>query len=473
MKALPAAVSSVLIGGLILVGGASPASAQAVDVPASLQLTPGVKEALQGEEVAVTIGVRNFRDQPIAAPRPIDVSIESDLLRQPVRLTIGAGSRSANARIVFDRPGLARLRATAPKLPVAYAIVAIKPSSRRGMLDRSPWSVMALALREIVPDVFATALSPMLAQVPSARPWLEVLPPRVTARNGVWTARIVVGLVNVHGEPIEAPHDVPIQIAAEVGSLERDVVVIAKGSSTAREDVRIRAQKPGDDMVYAVVVPTGGKAESRIEYERSRPSKLFVSSTPAEAVTSGRTTVQVGVILKDDDDHVVQNPDADLRVMLRSTLGTLSRNVVTVATGRADSDWVQLSSGRTGRATITAEADGLEDDAEMVPFVLPWLLVVLAASGGVTGAVLRSGRNRGRNLWHDLAIGGVLGIVFFGLALFDVPGAIPAIPVVALEKLTFNEIGAFLVGLLGGYMGRRHLDVMLLPTRSPSVVEAA
>jgi hypothetical protein len=39
---------------------------------------------------------------------------------------------------------------------------------------------------------------------------------------------------------------------------------------------------------------------------------------------------------------------------------------------------------------------------------------------------------------------------------------IPAIPVATLERLTFNEVGACLLGVLGGYAGRRFLDDLLL-----------
>jgi hypothetical protein len=122
-----------------------------------------------------------------------------------------------------------------------------------------------------------------------------------------------------------------------------------------------------------------------------------------------------------------------------------------------------LTSPRAGRATVTAIAEGLETASEEVRFVLPFLLIGLAAAGGVGGAVLRTPRGRRRaQLGHSLALGAFLGAIFFALGMMGVPGMIPAIPLQTLEHLTVNEVGACLLGICGGYIGRRFLDDLLV-----------
>ena len=123
-------------------------------------------------------------------------------------------------------------------------------------------------------------------------------------------------------------------------------------------------------------------------------------------------------------------------------------------------DW---KAPRAGHATITAVAEGLETDSEDISFVLPFLLIALAAAGGVGGAVLRTPRGRRTaQLGRSLALGAFLGTIFFALAMMGVPGMLPAIPLQTLEYLTFNEVGACLLGIFGGYIGRRFLDDLLV-----------
>jgi hypothetical protein len=266
-----------------------------------------------------------------------------------------------------------------------------------------------------------------------------------------------------------------VRLAAQVGIVSPDHLVIPRGATTAAGDVRVTSSQAGHDVVHAASSAVGARAEQQVEYERLRPSKLFVTSTPVEVVSNGRTSVQIAVVLKDEDNHVVPNPGGEVRVVLGSTLGSLSRRVVTIARGRPDSEGVELWSRRAGQATITAEADGLERDEIGVRFALPWVLIALACGGGTLGGMLRSrGRRRRTLAIEDLGIGALLGMVFFALTLFGVPGVVPAVPLQMLDNLTLNEIGAFLLGVLGGYLGRDFLTRLLatarLPERRPAAV---
>jgi hypothetical protein len=441
-------------------GGTSPGLAQVRRIPTGLELIPASKEANQGSEIAVTVGLINYKADRIAAPQSIDVTIDSNLLKRAVRVTIPAGRESARSAIVFDRPGIAKLTAAASGLANAYAVIAVRSGP-----PRASWEMLFDRLTAGVRD-FYPRLSASESESPCATAdetpkrgglSLTMIPPHVAARNGRWSATVVVALVNDEREPIAAIDDTEITISPKIGVAQSERIVIPKGH--LMQEVRVTSSGAGCDTIYAWSPSVRGMSTTHVEYERSRPSKLIVSPTAPDAVANGWTRVPIAVLLKDDDNHVVTNPDKDLRVVLRSSLGTLSKTAVTVARGQSDSDEAVLSSRQRGRARITADAEGLGSDPEFVTFTLPWLLIPLSIGGGVSGAIVRSPRRRRRaNLLIDLAMGGMLGFVLFGFALFGVPTLAPALSTDMLANLTLNEIGAVLLGFLGGYVGRRYLN---------------
>jgi hypothetical protein len=457
---------------IVLSVAVTSASGQAGHVPASLALLVEAREAPEGAKVPVTVTLRNHENQPVEAPRQVVVTLASELMAGPARLIVRAGSRSGQTVLVFNRSGVAKIIATADDLPAAYGVVAVTPrTGSRSVLDDLP-PLMAHAVNGLFPRLAAAAAQTGPA---GARLWIEILPPRITPREGRWTGLVMVGLTDGTGTPLEALRDIPVRLAAQVGIVSPDHLVIPRGATTAAGDVRVTSSQAGHDVVHAASSAVGARAEQQVEYERLRPSKLFVTSTPVEVVSNGRTSVQIAVVLKDEDNHVVPNPGGEVRVVLGSTLGSLSRRVVTIARGRPDSEGVELWSRRAGQATITAEADGLERDEIGVRFALPWVLIALACGGGTLGGMLRSrGRRRRTLAIEDLGIGALLGMVFFALTLFGVPGVVPAVPLQTLDNLTLNEIGAFLLGVLGGYLGRDFLTRLLatarLPERRPAAV---
>ena len=466
---VPTAFLAIMMAWL---GGSSPGLAQVKRIPTGLELIPASKDVNQGSAIAVTVGLVNYKADRIAAPQSIDVTIDSNLLKRAVRVTIPAGRESARSAITFDRPGIAKLTAAANGLANAYAVIAVRPGP-----PRASWEMLFDRLTAGVRDLY-----PRLSAAESDRPCttgdetpnrgglsLTMIPPHVAARNGRWTSTVVVALVNEAREPIAALEDTEITISPKIGAVPSERIVIPKGH--LMQEARVTSTASGCDTIYAWSPSVRGMSTTHVEYERSRPSKLIVSPTASDAVANGWTRVPIAVLLKDEDNHVVTNPDKDLRVVLRSSLGTLSKTAVTVVRGQSDSDEVELSSRRRGRARITADAEGLGSDPEFVTFTLPWLLIPLSIGGGVSGAVVRSPRRRRRaNLPADLAMGGVLGFVLFGFALFGVPTLLPALSTETLANLTLNEIGAVLLGFLGGYVGRRYLDRLTLePAAAPQV----
>ena len=424
------------------------ASDQAYRVPVGIRLTLNGPEARLGAKVPVTVSLKNFRGEPVKTSERLDVLLESSLPATIDRITIPPGKDAITATVVFERAGIAKLKASSGKLSPGYAVISITQQKA----SRSPVGNVGLQLasfREPAPPRAGLRLA------------LQAIASRIVPRNRVWTTMVLVAVLNEQREGVPVTEDIPVRLASTLGTIAPEVLTIRRGESAAF--VQVTSNTPGIDTITALSPAIDGRAEERIEYEQGRPSKLYIISTPSEVVTNGRTKASITVLLRDADDHVVAVPDRETRVVLRTNFGTLSAASTSIASGRPDSEPVVLESPRAGRATITAVAQGFDDDSEDVRFVLPFLLVGLAAAGGVGGALLRAPKGRRRaHLGPSLAVGAFLGAIFFALGLMGVPGMIPVLPVATLERLTFNEIGACLLGIFGGYVGRRFLDDLLV-----------
>jgi hypothetical protein len=433
---------------IAFVAASGEVSAQATRVPVSLRLTLQSPEAVMGTKVPMTIGLKNFKGEPVPAAERIDVMLESTLPASFERAVIPVGKDSVTVSAVFDRAGIAKLRATSGKLAAGYAVISI--TQRRTTAVRMPEF-----------GVQRVSYSRLLAAPKRLKIALQALNSRVVPRNRVWTAQILVAVLDEQSNGVRVTDDLPIRLASTLGTVTPEEITIPRNQSA--RFVQVTSSTAGVDTISALSPLVEGRAEERVEYEQFRASKLLLLSTPSEVVTNGRSQASITVLLRDDDDHVVAVPDRDTRVVLRTNFGALSSAAATVVRGRPDSEPIVLTSPRAGRATITARAQGFADVSEDVRFVLPLVLIGLAAAGGVGGAVLRTPRGRRREqIGRSLALGGFLGAIFFALGMMGVPGMIPVIPMQTLEHLTFNEVGACLLGICGGYIGRRFLDDLLV-----------
>ena len=433
---------------IALVAASGDARAQATRVPVGLRMTLNGAEARLGAKVSVTIALKNFKGEPVPATERLDVAIESSLPATIEKVTIPVGKDSAVTAIVFKRAGIAKLKASSGKLSPGYGVISITQQTAARV---PPAGIRLVAFRE----------QPTVAAPSGLRLGLKALTSKVVPRNRVWTVTVLVAVLNAQREGVRLNEDLTVRLASTLGTVVPDQLTIPRGESA--RFVEVKSSTAGVDTISALSPSIEERAEERIEYEQFRPSKLLLISTPSHVVTNGRSTASITVLLRDEDDHVVAMTDRETRVVLRTDFGALSTASTSIARGRPDSEPIVLTSPRAGRATITAIAEGLETDSEEVSFVLPLLLIGLAAAGGVGGAVLRTPRGRRREqLARSLTLGAFLGAIFFALGMMGVPGMIPAIPLQTVERLTFNEIGACLLGICGGYVGRRFLDDLLV-----------
>jgi len=208
-----------------------------------------------------------------------------------------------------------------------------------------------------------------------------------------------------------------------------------------------------------------GTVDRQVVYNLPEPSQLTIEANPREVVNDGRTSVNVSVLLLDSANRPTSYPDRDVDVFLTASLGELPVRQVRIPKGTSFAE-ATLTSTRHGEARIAARATGLAEAATTVRFLFPILMLNLAVLGGVLGGYVRAGRgsfsaNWWPNLWRNLVLGAILGVVFYGLAFFGAVTAVPKaeIPVEIAKIPTFNELGAFVLGFIGGVVGRQFWKV--------------
>src|SRR5438093_8848799 len=176
---------------------------------------------------------------------------------------------------MFDRLGMVRLVAMATGLAAAFATVAV-----RSGLARARWEAVFQNLGAVAERITAHAWAAEPENSCSASPtrrqaggmWIGVMPPRVAPRNGRWTAKLTIAMVNERGEPSPVADDIPVRLRPTLGTVESEEVVIRKGTSIA--DVRITSDAPGCDTIYVLSSTAVNGPSAQVEYELPRPSRV-------------------------------------------------------------------------------------------------------------------------------------------------------------------------------------------------------
>ena len=147
---------------------------------------------------------------------------------------------------------------------------------------------------------------------------------------------------------------------------------------------------------------------------------------------------------------------------LTSALGQFERNLVKILQGQYCSDTTQLTSRNAGDVLIRAKAgiDLAADESKVTFPSFPWHLVLLAAVGGLVGALVASssGLASGRwwaSVWRSLVLGAVLGVAFYLFTFFGAFVLPKYVPLNLQNIPTVSAIGATLLGFVGGLYGRK------------------
>jgi hypothetical protein len=458
---------------LLIIGTSRILLAQAAAIPLALGVNASSSETTAGAAVRVRVTLKNYSGVTVVTPEPVAITIHSALTADAT-VAIPAGQSSAVAEVRFQRAGIARIVATAPALTSGSVVVVAKaPDGDAGMAaPRSPAEREALAQPRFVG--FAPApgaatehphavepLTPGSGSAPNTGLTLgvDVLPRHVHRAAAQWRALVLVTTLNANRQPAAVSADTPVHLATDFGVVTPAYSHVDAGKARVAETIQVSSDRPGTGTLWAWT-DTGRLTATAVEYHDALPSQLLVKGSPGRAVNSGKTPIVVTVFLQDET-AAMACADSDVAVKLTSSMGTASPSDLTIPKGKFFAEAV-LTSATAGTAEITATGPKLKTASARVYFVFPWLLVALAAAGGVIGAVVKAGGETfvGAWWWHLLGhvgTGIVLGLVFYALVLFGVVASIPQLAIPLGQLPTTNELGAVILGFFGGYLARAWL----------------
>jgi hypothetical protein len=277
--------------------------------------------------------------------------------------------------------------------------------------------------------------------------------------NASWQTKVLVTAVNESRQPIAVPVNTAIYLATDAGIVTPAVTTIEPGHARPTNPIQLTSNRPGTGTLWAWT-DAGELGRAAVEYHNPRPDQLSVKALPTRALNDGRTAVHVTVFLQDESSRTVK-AEEDMQVQLTSSVGTPAPAALLIAKGQFVGE-AMLTAATAGIAEITATAPGMRSGVASVVFVFPYFLVLMAALGGLVGALLRSSgvTFTGTWWWHllgSLGIGSVLGLLFYLLAAFGIVASIPKLSIPLGQLPTTNEFAALVLGFFGGYYARAWL----------------
>jgi len=302
----------------------------------------------------------------------------------------------------------------------------------------------------------AASSSPSISGPAGEAPVLKlyVEPEPVDEVHRTWSADVSFMLQTAAGVLKATTEDVQIDLTSRFARVSPRQVVVPAGKATSRATpVHLIADRPGEDQVEGV--STIGRASQVVHFRPAIPTAVAVTVSPTLVISDGRTAATVSVRLIDDTKHLRPAED-ETEVVLASTSGSLKATSLKIPKGGRAATTTIVSTSR-GPATITADVADLDEGTALVQFVLPIYLVVFATTGGLLGAFVRSSNNSMsgiRKLLENLAIGAVMGLVFWAILFLGALKAAAALPFSPSDVPAGNELGAGLLGFGGGWLGR-------------------
>jgi hypothetical protein len=300
---------------------------------------------------------------------------------------------------------------------------------------------------------------------------IYVEPNPVLAMQGKWAAQITLVLLTASGTLAEADRDLAFSLFCDVGKLnKRQVVIRAGDDSTLGQEISLTSETPGKDLlrVQSRLQP----ASREVVYKESAPTRLHMDAHPKEQISDGLTPVVVTVTLEDAEGHVAAADERDVKIVLTPSLGTMQPAQVIIPKGDFSSR-ASLTSSRPGDVTITAQAVGFNSAEATAKFLLPWNMVVLAGLGGLLGGIVytlfKHKSIAWKGMWPNLLIGIIVGMIFYGLALFGVASVLKTGIDIDTSKLpTYNAIAALVLGFIGGLIVRMLWEALAKPGKATS-----
>ena len=472
------AFATSLMAAALLAGGAAPAvAAQAASIPLSLSVTASPSEVTSGGSVTVEVHLKNYRGDTVAASESLIVTVHSELSGD-ASVPFKIGQSVAQIEVRFHRSGVGTLVATAPNITSGSAPVVVH--AEESAKSTAVPSAAARARAEASPPSTAPAPSRTAPAAPDAAPQrillaVDVLPDHVHPLNASWKTNVLVTAVNESRQPIAVPVVTAIYLATDAGIVMPATATIQVGHARSTEQIQLISNRAGTGTLWAWT-DSGELGRAAVEYHNPVPELLAVKALPTRTLNDGRAAIHVTVFLQDETSRTAR-AEEDMKVQLTSSVGSPTPSTLSIAKGQFVGEAI-LTSATAGVAEITATAPGLKSGVASVEFVFPYFLVLVAALGGVVGALVRSSgvSFTGKWWWHllgSLGIGSVLGLLFYLLAAFGIVASIPKLSIPFGQLPTTNEFAALVLGFFGGYYARAWLpnpgDVPPADAAAPAV----
>jgi hypothetical protein len=453
-----------VLGGVLACCNARNTPAESELAPVEVDFTENAGEFEVGSDVQFTVTLRNSEGQVAVAPADIPV-----VLRSPAggnwTTTIRKGAKTSAIHWRPAKAGVFQITASAPGLAGESRFVPVKDVKEAGSHSTGtvpatgPGPAAGAKPVEVLPPpppsmpvMSRKHASSSVEDAPALRLYVE--PEPVDELNKTWTADVSFMLQTSTGALRNAVQDIPIVLTSRVSRLSPEQVTLPAGKATSRATpVHLVANHLGEDEIQAV--STIGSVSQKVHFRPAFPAAIAVNISPVELIGDGRSQATVSVRLIDSNRHL-RSADEDVAVDLATTRGALEKTSVVIPKGTTAAN-TTITSTSLGIATITADAADLDEGTAVVTFVMPVHLVLLAVVGGILGAYIRAGRpgrSFNRRVLETLALGGATGLVFWLILLFGTLRATAALPFNPNAVPAANELGALLLGVGGGWLGR-------------------
>ncbi len=443
-------------------------------IPVSLSLDQAFAKGEVNQALSVTVSLKNARGATVTALQ--DQKVQLHYGGQLVEGVIPAGAQSATFRVTPRSSGVAKIDVAGGHLAAASGMVLAVDRGHSGIHPISelppppppppspsptPSTSHKLAKTAIgFPHVALPAPTPAPASTPA--PVSSQLKVFVTPENiepdpesGQWKTQVAVALMGPNDELVPSDRDLQLQLVAQQGQLNPSQVTIKKDeASTFGTPVSLTSSSPGTDVIS--VFSTLPRVQQSVTYETPQPSQLRLEATPVSVINDGRSPIRIVILLQDANNNPIRGATAT-EVTLTSSRGNLAPLVVTIPAGEYSAE-AALTSQQNGVANVTAVASNLQRAQISAAFLFPWMLVSMGALGGVLGGTLHNPKNAFSAQWWKVVVLGVIcGVVLSVAALLGAVGSLPklGLPVQISQIPSANELGALLLGFVGGFYGKK------------------
>lgn len=465
-----------LVVALGIIGACSPAAAAD---PVGLVVRPATLEAPAGRELAVSIALRDAEGGEARAPKRLDVRVTADGagLQRSLELVFEPRALDRKLTLTPDQPGLLEIRAQSSELREGGAFVRIAEAPpetvrsapmRRKRIPRLAPPVPRLepragdadrneALRE---RQRSPALPPLEAAPVAPRPSnggprsgqrvfdliLRASPDRGLLANGRDPSTIYAFLRDGQA----GPSGLRIHLVPDSGALTPTPLKIPAGQGAGQ--ARLTASSAGTVRVEFVSAEPPATLEGNDVLEVAfQPPITGLRVSGSSDVALGETLPIAAYLVGSGGDTVATDQPRIVSFAMTSGHGRIEQADVEIPPGRFKAESRFVAEGwKAGRVDIAVASPGLLTEAMVVDVQWPWLLLSVIVASSLAGGFIAwtHGPARRRHLARRLFTGVVGGLVLYSLLRFVTP-----------RDWVANPFGAFLIAVLGGWLGTQAFDI--------------